>query len=364
MGSQWWQAHLPVKRERAALYLRTMLLSFAVSVVVVRVYLELLNYPQIGGGNWHIAHVLWGGLVLYFGALLPLLVANRWAFSVSAVTTGVGMGLFIDEIGKFISASNDYFYAPALPIMYAFFLLSGVLYLRVRRPPSHDVRAELYRVFDGLNEVLESDLNEGELMDLKRRLRMILREAAEPNLRQLATALLASLESEALQVLPDRHSWWQTKRRTLRSWEERLMPRHIVRPLIQTFLLLVGVSSVIDGGRATLTFFWETYRERWLAQLLASGDVIAQTAFGLFVVRLLLEGFVGISLLFSVYRIWRGQEKNALRWASLTLLVYLTTVNLLVLYFDQFQALLSTLGLAALYLLVQRYRLRFFREQE
>src|SRR5512137_1082660 len=114
----------PVKRRGAEKYLRYTLLSFAASVGLTRLFLELTGYPQLGGGGLHIAHVLWGGLLLFVGAIFPLIYANRWALTTSAVLAGMGVGLFIDEIGKFITSNNDYFYPAAAPIIYAFFLLT------------------------------------------------------------------------------------------------------------------------------------------------------------------------------------------------------------------------------------------------
>ncbi len=129
-----------VKREGAESYLLYSLLSFAASVSLTRLFLELTGYPQLGNSELHIAHVLWGGLLLFIAALLPLLLANRWVYTVGGMLGGAGVGLFIDEVGKFITQSNDYFYPPAAPIIYAFFLLVVLLYLRVRRTASEDPR--------------------------------------------------------------------------------------------------------------------------------------------------------------------------------------------------------------------------------
>jgi hypothetical protein len=50
-----------VKRDNAPKYILTMVVSFAATVVITRFYLELTGYPQIGSGELHIAHLLWGG---------------------------------------------------------------------------------------------------------------------------------------------------------------------------------------------------------------------------------------------------------------------------------------------------------------
>jgi len=59
----------PVKREDAEQYLIITLLSFAASVILIRLFLELTGYPQVGNSELHIAHVLWGGLLLFAASL-------------------------------------------------------------------------------------------------------------------------------------------------------------------------------------------------------------------------------------------------------------------------------------------------------
>ncbi|NOG51711.1 MAG: hypothetical protein HND48_21500 [Chloroflexi bacterium] len=137
----------PVVRADAARYVLILTLAFALCVVVTRVYLELAGYPQLGNDTYHFAHALWGGLLQFFAVLLPLLCVNRWARDVSAVLAGAGAGLFIDEVGKFITQQNDYFFPLAAPIIYVAFLTILLIYLIVRRRQSStDVHAEMYYV--------------------------------------------------------------------------------------------------------------------------------------------------------------------------------------------------------------------------
>jgi hypothetical protein len=74
-----------------------------------------------------VAHVLWGGLLLFVAVALPLSFVNRYALWVSSVLGRIGVGLFIDEVGKFITQGNDYFFPLAFPIIY--FLTSCFLEL-------------------------------------------------------------------------------------------------------------------------------------------------------------------------------------------------------------------------------------------
>jgi hypothetical protein len=60
-----------VRRYYAERYLLITIISFALSVSITRFFLNITGYPQIGGSKLHIAHVLWGGLLLFYWGTLP-----------------------------------------------------------------------------------------------------------------------------------------------------------------------------------------------------------------------------------------------------------------------------------------------------
>ena len=135
----------PVERVRAETDLIISITVFAATVILTRLFLELSGYPQIGNGVLHIAHALWGRLLLIIAALLPLILVNDWALTLSAVLSGLGVGLFIDEVGKFITQRNDYFFPPAAPVIYGFFMILLLLLLAVRKTQARvQPRDELY----------------------------------------------------------------------------------------------------------------------------------------------------------------------------------------------------------------------------
>src|SRR3954449_4161453 len=89
--------------ERSRLLMVIVLVSCALTVALTRLFLVLTGYPQVGGSTYHIAHALWGGLALFVAGIVAVVVENRDAAYVVAVLTGVGFGLFVDEVGKFIT---------------------------------------------------------------------------------------------------------------------------------------------------------------------------------------------------------------------------------------------------------------------
>lgn len=98
------------------------LISSISTILLTRIYLNLTGFPQIGGGGLHIAHMLWGGLLLATGILFSLLFIGQRVKFVVAIISGIGFGLFIDELGKFITSNNDYFFQPTIAIIYLVFV--------------------------------------------------------------------------------------------------------------------------------------------------------------------------------------------------------------------------------------------------
>src|SRR6266542_3077121 len=93
------------------------------SLLLIRGALALSGFPQVGGGGLHIAHMLWGGLLMLLSLLLLLGFVGRRALFVAALLSGIGFGTFIDELGKFITSDNDYFFRPAIGAVYVIFVL-------------------------------------------------------------------------------------------------------------------------------------------------------------------------------------------------------------------------------------------------
>lgn len=108
-------------------FLELFLVAGVSSVLGIRGFLKITGYPQVGGDGLHIAHMLWGGLFMMMALILMLTLLGPTVQRLAAILGGVGFGTFIDELGKFITSDNNYFFGPTVGIIYIIFILIFLL---------------------------------------------------------------------------------------------------------------------------------------------------------------------------------------------------------------------------------------------
>jgi hypothetical protein len=345
----------PVQRSRAETYVLITLISLAFSVIATRLFLELTGYPQLGGATLHIAHAIWGGLLLYAAALLPLILANRWALYLSAGLNGMGAGLFVDEVGKFITRDLNYFYPPAAPLVYAFFLLSVLLYQYVRRMKREAPRTQLYHALEELQEVLDGDLDQPEYERILAWLGSARRTRSE-NLDRLAGALEEYLRHSQTSVYPVKPTRWSRGLAVLERRGRNVDPQWH-RALVMAVLAVLTVFAAANAG----LLVWAAvqpgaFRETFVSVLLARGNLQAVTDVGWRLLRVGLQAAVGLIALVAVVYLALHRDDLGTRLGVFALILSLTTVNLLNFYFDQFGAVVTALLQFGALLVVLTYR--------
>ncbi len=295
---------------------------------LTRWFLTLTGFPRIGGGDLHIAHALWGGAALFAASILPILLAGRLVYLTSALLAGIGIGLFIDEVGKFISAENDYFYPAAAPIIYATFLIA-VARLAARPPagrsrsaqPAAD-RARAVRGERGGRPPASRSVD-----DLRERLASAAARAPRAEQRRLAAGLLAFVDDEDLRVAPDPVDRFGGLRAGWRARSDRWLGGRGLRILLIGALLATGIGQIVALVAIALGVHFD------FSQLPP-----AFTRFQL--VHLVVEGVAGALLVAGGLLITVG-GRHRLGWtlAYFGLLVALTLADLISFYTRQFDSI-------------------------
>jgi hypothetical protein len=326
-----------IERQRAAGYMFTMMIAFAVSILVTRIFLELTGYPQIGNSDLHIAHVLWGGLIVAVGAALPLVFSNTSIYGISAALSGVGLGLFFDEVGKFLTQDNDYFFRPAASIIYILFLLGIYVYITVRRGEPDD-QMRLHHALAAMQEIVDGDLDVQEKKELEALLSGITGDADIPDVRELAGELLGFVQTQA-DTTDARPTPVRDRLRDAGRWiAAHILTQPITRWLLIVSMGLLGIVSLIDLSAFLSALDDPGQIAALLEGWVARGDLTGAQESLWFALMIGLKAVVGLALIAGLIFFLAGRERRGIALALAGLLLSVTLFDMLLFYFEQFIA--------------------------
>ncbi len=151
-----------VRRDDAMALFEVFLVAAVGTILLVRALLAATGWPQLGGGKIHFAHLLWGGLGMLIAIILFLALQGRVWRALGALAAGIGFGLFLDELGKFITSDNDYFFQPVIAIMYVIFVVLFFLFRWLGSVKHLSPQMALVNAFDYAKEAVLRDMDESE----------------------------------------------------------------------------------------------------------------------------------------------------------------------------------------------------------
>ena len=350
----------PVREQTADAFWIVLIVSVSITVLATRVFLELTGYPQIGDSTYHIAHVLWGGLLLFIAVTLPLSFINPYVRWITAVLGGIGTGLFIDEVGKFITQSNDYFIPLAFPIIYGFILTCVWLYWRIRHHQPRDTRTLLYHALEDMKQVLDNDLDPFEHRELLMELELVTTQANDPNEVRLAQALLSYLQAKELR-LASQPNLAERVVKQLRHTVASRPAKWVLKAILLIGFGLIGINAIIKlVGLISLTNTGGILHALLVNLIVVSGksEYVIDNVTLLVVSQLLVVTVGGLALL-AMLLLLAGKEVWGLRIGTLALVFSLCIVNFLTFYFLQLYALLEAVSQLFLLIVATLYRWRF-----
>lgn len=332
------------KREGASEWVLIFLIYAVLSLLVTRAWLGLFRLVmgfelQIGNSVWHIAHVLWGGLGMMIAILLMLSINGDRVRRLAAVIGGIGFGLFIDEVGKYLTRDNDYFFQPAVMIIYITFVALFLIYRYLERYNPKDCRAILFQAINDLEEIAENDFEEREREALLTKIDFLLKNTGG-NMLKLAKCLKITTESmEYINNKTDNNMtrWWKRSR------------SFIYQQIFKKRIILTGLVAIAVGY--SLYCLWETwylfinFGERELFEVFYKNqDVFSKTHLYLLTIKVVGDGIVGLLFLAGLFWLWRKRRVRGLDFFQMGLLVNLLVTSVARFYFIQFAALWSVVA--------------------
>jgi hypothetical protein len=234
-----------------------LLVSAVTSVLLTRLYLTLTGFPRVGNGPLHIAHLLWGGLLMLAALVLLLSTLGRRTRRLAAILGGLGFGLFVDEIGKFVTADNDYFFQPAIAMIYVVFIGLFLAFRAIERR-SLSPAESLVNAADMLSDLLMGGATRAELA----RTRWLLNRSRDQS-------VVSNAIREAIAGATRAHEHRsQVSGVALAAW--RTYDKLLLWPWFQRALWLVFVGQAIAGLAAAAAIGWATLHDAGAARLPAT----------------------------------------------------------------------------------------------
>ena len=332
-----------------------MLVSFALSVFSIRIFLEITGYPQIGSDELHFAHVLWGGLLLFASSLLPLIFVNKRILDISALLSGLGVGLFIDEVGKFITQTNNYFYPAAAPIIYVFFLLTIQIYRMIQKPIKNDLRANLFHTLEEFEEILEGDLSDFEKEKIIHRMESLDFVNADRDLLVLKEMFVLFLKDPSRPFVEHEPDLFEKAANWLSNLEKKIFEKEKFFNWLRLLWIFLGFILVAQPLLIVSGIDEPMQISGWLKRIVDSSLLLSEN-FNLFgFIRIALQIFSGVSLWVCAI-FYKGETgEKWISFAHLILLIVLTVVNSLVFFYDQFSTIIFVLIEFLVFFLTTRF---------
>jgi hypothetical protein len=302
------------------------------TILIVRSVLAATGWPQLGGGKIHFAHLLWGGLGMLIALLLYMAMEGRFWKLLATLAAGIGFGLFIDELGKFITSDNDYFFRPVFAFIYlifiAIFLVTRALLTTDRPSP----QAALVNLFGLASDGAGRAWDESERAQALRLLAAC--DQGDPVVQDLAP-LVTRMATRA----SDRQGPYEAIKAKIGGFYDSLVARRWFKALIVGYLALVALVGLLLG-LAVIVAGDQQSADIWTYGQAVSSGVSAV---------LVLVGFLS----------WRRSRLAAYRWFQRALLVAIFVTQFFAFYNNQ---ITQVFGLAIALLTYAAIRSMIVRE--
>jgi hypothetical protein len=225
-----------------------------------------------------------------------------------------------------------------------------LVYLQFTKPRPRNARSELYIALEMMEEILDHDLDAHEQNEIKNRLTFVIDQGESPEFIRLAEDLLTYFNEEQIALAPSPSGRLQDLTVRLQEIEIKYLNRDHLRTLLILGLGILGLLSVLIPALSLINLPLTPGREPVLEPYW-------------YIALQVVQMLTGLLLIFGAGMIMKGSESKGFRVSYITLLVYLTIVDLYLFYYYQFATILAAIFQFALLLAVLHYQHSYLSEQ-
>lgn len=322
------------KREDASESVLTVMIWAIFSLILVRIFLKLTGYPQLGRGSWHISHALFGGLIMTVGMVVSLTLQGRSVKKVAAGIFGFGLGWFIDEVGKYLTRDSNYFFRPAVLIIYIFFVGLFFIYRYLERYKAKS-NAELYQsVINQIRGIEGEFLPKSSKKSIVRKLEKIMASKDE-SYKTMAEKMLVVIKKMKVKKDQKKGRAMNWTKGVLKKGYDKIFKRKLVVWALWTYSIYFSVTKIWDmvmigTSKQKMMMIQHFYKDY---NFFGKSDIY------MIVFEIIFEVIAAILFLTGARYFWSKKRLRGIRFFKYGLYVGIFLVSICRFYFEQWDGL-------------------------
>lgn len=340
------------KRLNASHFVLDFIFWAILSLLTTRFFLGITDYPMIGWGVWHISHVLWGGIFMLIGILFLLISHGKRARHLSSIICGIGWGLFIDELGKYITLDNDYLFRPAIIFIYLSFILLFFVYRFLEKTETKSTYSLWHELFENFEEIYKHDLEQSE----KEIILQLITKLNSRNLGPSERQLLRQIKKITLST-PSKKNRYSFQINTITRASLKFSYQFFLKKkFISYTLFLYSLWFIIDRVFDAFNLFFNTNRLAVLQHYYFHFDFFSKTEVYMLFSKIIIEFIIAILFIIALYFLTKKKTLRAIRYFQNGLLLNIFVGSYIKFYFEQFSAIFGLILTIIVWYWLNRYR--------
>lgn len=325
------------KRLNASTFFLDFLTWAILSLLGTRLFLELTGYFTLGRGNWHVAHVLWGGLFMLLAIIIVFVFYGKNALRYASIFAGVGWGLFIDEIGKYLTRDNNYWFRPAIIFIYISFILLFLLYRFLEKKGQTNRRLLWHDLLEDCQDLADDDLEKREKKELLSKIKKL--DTLSPSPAE--TKLLLALKNLVLSTpaLSDKYQFSLGK--FIASFLQVSYTRLFKKKLIFNALLIYSVWYIADKITDLIIILSNPHKLALIQTYYSHYDFFSQADVYMISLKFIIEIVVASFYLAGLAFWLRKKVFRGIKFYQYGLLINIFIGSFFKFYFEQFSGVFS-----------------------